>query len=155
MISGYLNKISYFHVFFWGRPSFIFRLKNKMIFTGKRNTIFPDHATRKIIFQCNFLGKTIFTEHLKKTSYLHVIFWERSSFIFRLQSKMIFSGKRNVIFPGKTRKIIFQLNCFGKIIFSEHFEKENMVFPLVMVPSLSLFLNLKFYMKLKYRLSSL
>ena len=41
---------------------------------------------------------------------------------------MIFSGKRNIIFPENTRKIIFQLDFFEKSIFSEHLEKENMVF---------------------------
>ena len=44
---------------------------------------------------------------------------------------MIFSGKRNIIFPDDTRKIIFQCDFFGKIIFSEHLEKENMVFCVV------------------------
>ena len=39
-----------------------------------------------------------------------------------------FSGKRNIIFPDNTRKIIFQRYFFGKIIFSEHLEKENVVF---------------------------
>ena len=75
-----------------------------------------------------FYGKTIFSEHLKNISYFHVIFWERSSFIFCLKNKIIFSGKRNIIFPDDTRKIIFQCNFFGKTIFSEYLEKENMVF---------------------------
>ena len=131
IFSEYLKKISYFHVFFWERSSFIFRLKNKMIFWGKRNIIFPDN-TRKIIFQCKFFGKTIFSEHLKNISYFHVFFWERSSFIFRLKNNIIFSGKRNIIFPDDTRKIIFQCDFFGKTIFSEHLEKENMVFRAVL-----------------------
>ena len=41
---------------------------------------------------------------------------------------MIFSGKRNIIFPDNTRKIIFQREFFWKTIFSEHLEKENVVF---------------------------
>ena len=41
---------------------------------------------------------------------------------------MIFSGKRNIIFPDNTTKIIFQRDFFEKTIFSEHLEKENMVF---------------------------
>ena len=41
---------------------------------------------------------------------------------------MTFSGKRNIIFHDNTRKIIFQRNFFGKTIFSEHLEKENIVF---------------------------
>ena len=44
---------------------------------------------------------------------------------------MIFSGKRNIIFFDNTRKIIFQCDFFGKTIFSEHLEKENMVFSAV------------------------
>ena len=45
---------------------------------------------------------------------------------------MIFSGKRNIIFPGNIRKIILQRDFFGKTIFSEHLEKENMVFRAVL-----------------------
>ena len=59
-------------------------------------------------------GKTIFLESSKKISYFHVFFWERSSFIFRLRYKIIFSGKRNIIFPDNRRKIIFQGNFFWK-----------------------------------------
>ena len=36
--------------------------------------------------------------------------------------------KKNNIFPDNTRKIIFQCDIFGKIIFSENLEKENMAF---------------------------
>ena len=45
---------------------------------------------------------------------------------------IIFSGKRNIIFPDNTRKIIFQRYFFGKTIFSGRPEKENMVFRAVM-----------------------
>ena len=95
-------------------------------FLEKRNTIFPD-ITKKIMFRREFFGKTIFSEHLKKISYFQVFFWERSSFLLCLKNKIIFSGKRNIIFPDKTRKIIFQCNFYGKTIFSKHLEKENMV----------------------------
>ena len=37
----------------------------KIIFSGKENIIFPDN-TRKIIFQRNFFGKTIFSGRLEK-----------------------------------------------------------------------------------------
>ena len=53
IFSEHLEKISYFHVFFWEILSFIFRLKNKIIFSEKGNIIFPDNI-RKIISQCNF-----------------------------------------------------------------------------------------------------
>ena len=122
-----IQKTSYFHVFFEkDHLSFSVRKKN-IIFSGKRNAIFP-HDIRKIIFQCNFFGKTIFSEHLKNISYFHVFFWERSYFISRLKNKIIFSWKRNTIFPDDTRKIVFQCELFGKTIFSEHLENKNMVF---------------------------
>ena len=55
-------------------------------------------------------------------------FRERTFFTFHLKNNIIFSGKRNIIFPDDTRKIIFQCYLFRKTIFSEHLEKENMVF---------------------------
>ena len=62
----YLRKISYFHeFFFWESSSFIFRPKNKMIFSGKWNIIFPDN-TGMVIFQWNLFQNTIFSEHLEK-----------------------------------------------------------------------------------------
>ena len=61
-------------------------------------------------------------------SYFRVFFWERSSFIFRLRCQIIFSGKRNMILPDNTRKIIFPGDFFGKTIFSGRLEKENMIF---------------------------
>ena len=45
--------------------------ENILYFREKRNTIFPD-ITKKIIFKCDFFGNTIFSEHLRKASYLHV-----------------------------------------------------------------------------------
>ena len=44
-------------------------------------------------------GKTIFSKGLKKISYFRVFFKKRSSFIFRLTCKIIFSGKRISSFP--------------------------------------------------------
>ena len=68
-------------------------------------------------------GKAIFSEGLKKISYFRV-FLKKD---FHLTCKII-SGKRNIIFPDNTKKIIFQHNSFGKTIFSGRPEKENMVF---------------------------
>ena len=118
-------------MYFLRKIIFHFRSR-KNIFSRKRNATFLD-GRRKIIFQRDFFGKTIFSEHLKKISYFHIFFWERSSFIFRLKNKIIFLGKRNIIFPDDTRNIIFQCNFFGKTIFSEHLGKENMVFRAVFV----------------------
>ena len=50
---------------FWERSSFLLHLKNNVIFLGKSNITFPNN-TRKIIFQCDFFGKTIFSKHLDK-----------------------------------------------------------------------------------------
>ena len=101
--------------------------ENISYFLEKRSTIFPD-ITKNITFRRGFFGKTIFSEHLKKVSYFQVFFWERSSFLLCLKNNIVFSGKRNIIFPDNTRKIIFQCDFFGKTIFSKHFDKENMVF---------------------------
>ena len=109
-----LIKIIFFHFPPKEKPSY---------FMEKRNTIFPD-ITKKIVFRCEFLGKTIFSEHLKKISYFQVFFWERSSFLLCLKNKIIFSGKRNIIFPDNTRKIIFQCDFFGKTIFSNIWKKK-------------------------------
>ena len=124
---AYRQKIPYFHAFFDKDHllSFSAKKKKKIIFSGI-NTIFLD-ITKKIVFRREFPEKTIFPEHLKKIWYFQVLFWERSSFLLCLKNKIIFSGKRNIIFPDNTRKIIFQCDFFGKTIFSKHLEKENMV----------------------------
>ena len=65
---------------------------------------------------------------IQKTSYLHV-FFEKDHFHFpSVENISYFWGKRNAIFPDDKRKIIFQSNFFGKTIFSEHLEKENIAF---------------------------
>ena len=65
IFSEHSKKISYSHVFFWERSSFIFRPRGKIIFSGKSNIIFPD-SSRKTIFQSNFLVKTIFSGRPEK-----------------------------------------------------------------------------------------
>ena len=79
-LSGNLQKISYFNIFFPERSSFIFCLKNKIIFSGNRNIIFPDNA-RKIISHCivfweDHLLRTIGKNLMQKTIFLMVIFFE-------------------------------------------------------------------------------
>ena len=59
---------------------------------------------------------------------------KKSSFIFRLRCKIIFSGKRNIIFSDNTRKIMFQQDFVVKTIFSGRLEKGNMVFRAVSTP---------------------
>ena len=103
-----------------------------MIVSGKRKYHLlryykKDHVQARIFWK-DYLFRT-FEENIIFPG----IFWERSSFLLCLKNKIIFLGKRNIIFPDNTRKIIFQCNFFGKTIFSKHSEKENMVFPPVFV----------------------
>ena len=86
------------------------------------------HFLSKEKVSCFREKDTIFPESLMKISYFRAFFWERSSFIYCLRCKIIFSRKRNMIFPNYTRKIIFQQGFFQKIISSGPLEKENMVF---------------------------
>ena len=112
----------------WERSSFIFHPKKKHHIFQKKYTIFPGN-TRKILYQGDFFRKGNLIGAFEKNIIVSCIFWERSSFIFRLNNKIIFSGKRNIIFSDNTTKsIIFQCYFFGKTIHSEHLEKENMVF---------------------------
>ena len=76
-----IQKTSYFQLFFEKyHLSFSVRKKN-IIFSRKRNAIFP-HDIRKIKFQRNFFGKTIFSEHLKNMSYFYVFFFEKDHLSF-------------------------------------------------------------------------
>ena len=100
------------------------RKDKKSYFLEKINTILPD-VTKKIVFRRQFFGKTIFSEHLKKTSHFQVFFSERSSFLLCLKNENILLGKINT---DNTMKIIFQCDFSGKTIFSKHLEKEDMVF---------------------------
>ena len=106
----------------------MFRLKRKHHIFRKEKEIPSSQILQKRSYSSAiFSEKTIFSEHLKKTLYfLFFFFLERLSFLFRL--KIIFSEKRNMIFPDNTRKIIFQCDIFEKTIFSENLEIEKMVF---------------------------
>ena len=75
----------YFHEFL-EKVHLNFQKKEKKTHSfGGTGTSFPDN-TRKIIFPCNFFGKTIFSEHLKKMSYFHVFCFLRK-IIFHFPSK--------------------------------------------------------------------
>ena len=95
-------------MYFLKKIIFHFLSKGKISYFPEKNTIFPDN-TRKITFKYDFFfAKTIFSGHLKEISYFLIFFWETSSFISCLKNKIIFSGKRNIIFPNNTiRKIMF------------------------------------------------
>ena len=121
---AYIPKISYSHAFLL-KIIFHFPPKEKIsYFLEKINIILPD-VTKKVVFRRQFFGKTIFSEHLKKTSHFQVFFSERSSFLLCLKNENILLGKINT---DNTMKIIFQCDFSGKTIFSKHLEKEDMVF---------------------------
>ena len=114
-------------MYFLGRTVFHFLPKEKRSCFREKNTIFPD-STRKIMCRRGSFWKDHLFRRPEEKIIFSCIFQERLSFIFRLTCKIIFSGKRNIIFPDNTRKIIFRRNFFGKTIFSGLPEKENMVF---------------------------
>ena len=113
---------------------FLRKVISLIFYPGKKYHVFAKTIPRSQIVQERsypsviLFEKTIFSEHLKKISYFHVIFLRKIIFHFPSGGKIIFLGKRNIIFPDNTRKIIFQRNFFGKTIFSGRLEKENMVF---------------------------
>ena len=91
-------------MYFLGRSVFTFLPDGYRSCFREKNAIFPD-STRKIICRHGLFWK----DHLFRRSeniIFPCIFSERSSFIFRLRFKIIFSGQGNIIFPNKTRKII-------------------------------------------------
>ena len=66
IFSEHPNKISYFHVFFENFFDHLsFFVQGVRSYFREKNIIFPEN-TRKIIFQRNFFGKTIFSRCLKK-----------------------------------------------------------------------------------------
>ena len=67
--------------------------------------------------------------------FIYFFFFEKDRLLFSVWGKTIFLGKRNIIFPDNTRKIKFQHDFFGKVIFSGHLKKENMVFQVVVFSS--------------------
>ena len=111
----FLIRIIFFHFapkkniyqIFWKKEIHSFQISQKR--SCPREFFWKDHLFRtfeeNIIFPGTFLRNIIF-----------------------LKNKIIFSGKRNIIFLDNTGKIIFQYDFFGKTIFSKHLEKENTVF---------------------------
>ena len=116
----------------WEGPSFTFCPGKNIMFSEKINTFFPDN-TRKIICRRGPSWKDHLFRKFEENIIFPCIFEERPSFILRLRCKIIFSRKRNIIFPDNARKIIFQCNFSGKTIFSGRLGKENMVFRAVSV----------------------
>ena len=111
---------------------FISRYRKNVIFSRKRNVICPDD-TRSIILQCDYFGKTIFSKHLKKISYFYV-FFEKDHLSFSTERvRSYFPGKKLLSFLMIQEVSYSSIIFFGKTIFSEHLEKENMVFSVVYI----------------------
>ena len=107
--------------------SLIYRPGKKYHVYRKKNTTFPD-STRKIISQRDPFWKDHLFRTFEENIIFPCIFFRKIIFHFPSGGKIIFSGKRNIIFPNYARKIIFQRDFFGKTIFSGRLEKENVVF---------------------------
>ena len=117
------------YMYFLRKIIFHFSSKEKISYLWeKRNTIFPD-ITKQIILQCNFCGKTTFSEHLKKPSYFHVFFLRKITFSFPSKEKIsYFWKKRNTIFTDIIKKIIFQCNFLGKLSIRNIWKKKIQFF---------------------------
>ena len=98
-------------MYFLGKTIVHFPSKEKVSYFRKKSPHFS-RQYNKYKVSVRFFWKDNLFGAFEKVSYFHVVFWERSSFIFRLKNKIIFSGKRNIIFPDNTRKIIFQCHFF-------------------------------------------
>ena len=132
-IAGALSRVSiwnvnYLQVYFCGiGSSLIFFSQGGRRTYQIENTYFPG-GTRKIMSRVS----TNWKDHLFRTFEESIIFpcnfLRKIIFHFPSGGKIIFSGKRNIIFPDNTRKIKFQCDFFGKTILSGRLEKENMVF---------------------------
>ena len=97
----FLIKIIFFH----------FPSKEKIsYFPEKRNTILPD-ITKKTVIKREFFRKTIFPEHLKKTSYFQVVFLRRIPARFFWKDHLSkTSGKKYTVFravDGEKNECIF------------------------------------------------
>ena len=118
-----------YHVSMYSLRKIFFHFLSKEKISYFREKIPSFQIIQERSYSSAIFEKTIISEHLKKiSSHFHVFFWERSSFIFRSGSKIIFSGKRNIIFPDNTRKIIFHPDFFRETIFSGRLAKENFCF---------------------------
>ena len=125
---AYIQKIPYFHAFFDKNHHLSFSAQRKNIFSGK-NKYHLSRYYKKDLGQARISWK----DHLSRTHEENIfifpnIFLRKIIFPFVSKNKIIFSGKRNIIFSDNTRKIILQCDFFGKTIFSKHLEKENIVF---------------------------
>lgn len=91
------------------RSSLLFWQKGNIIFVEKRNTV----IYRNILY----------IHRMYRKCQISMCFWERPSFIFLLNNKVILLGKRSNIVPDNGREILLQCSVFENTIFSVHLEK--------------------------------
>ena len=126
---AYIQKIPYFHAFFDKNHHLSFSAQRKNIIFSGKNKYHLSRYYKKGLGQARISWK----DHLSRTPEENIfifpnIFLRKIIFPFVSKNKIIFSGKRNIIFSDNTRKIILQCDFFGKTMVSKHLEKENIVF---------------------------
>ena len=99
----------------------------KRIFSGEDYLCFCDRRVTSYLQEKNI----IFTEYSENIMFPRT-FWERSSFIFRLRSKVIFLGEKIPFFLIIKERSYSSVIFFGNTVFSEHLEKESMAFRVVL-----------------------
>ena len=121
-IFTHIQKLSYFHVLLEKYYlSFSVQRKNA-IFSRRKIPSF------QIIQERSYYSAIFWKDHLFRTFEENIIFpcifWERSSFIFCLKNKMIFLGKRHIIFPDNTKQVIVQHNFLERQSFLKFRKKK-------------------------------
>ena len=113
------------YMYFLRKIIFDFPPKGKLsCFRGEKIPSFQTIRERSY-FSAIFSKRPSFRNIWRKYHISKYFFWrERSSFVFRPGVKITFAGKRNVIFPDNKRKIMFQRDFFGNIIFSGRLKKK-------------------------------
>ena len=111
---------------------------SSLIFFGRRRRTYQIESmtflgsTRKIMSRLGPFWKDHLFRTFEENIIFPCIFLRKINFHFPSGGNIIFSGKRNIIFPNNTRKIKLHRDFFGKTIFSGRLEKENMVFRAVL-----------------------
>ena len=89
---------------------FHFRPKEKKIFSGRKKYHLSRYYKKDHV-QVRFFWKDHLFRTFEKSIIFPGIFWEKSSFLSCLKNKIIFLGKRNILFP----LIIQERSCSSEI----------------------------------------
>ena len=111
-IYAYIQKISYFHVFLEKDHLSFFVQRNNIMFSGEKMLTFQGRQERSYPSTI-FLKRPSFQNIWRKYHISMYFFRQRSSFIFRLKNKMIFSGEKTSSF------LIIQERSYSGAIFLE------------------------------------